>query len=465
MRIVVEVRIEDAGRAGPERVTIGVIERDADSAPSSGLGLFLQETKDLLQKLQAIVVEEQTARFVAAASKCPACEAVLGVKDRKQLVYRTAFGIARLASPRLYSRCAGCGTMASCGHTFSPLAQAVPERTRPQRTWLQCRYASVMSFRLAQIFLRNAFPAGKSLAVPSLKVNVRTVGTRLETEAQEGVRRVITQLTQRAKKPAVKLTTVALQIDAGYIRAAPRPDGVTWIAAVASKVAVPQATRTPAHAYVTGYNPHQGMRQQAFLASIGVGLDVPVTVLSDGGGDISHACHLAAPTERVLDWFHIGMRFEHLLIALRGLRRATADDRAKLERRAEGAKWLLWHGQQKCCLERLESLRRDTGWAGAKNPLGRLIRYLTGSAEWLINYQRRRAQKRPISSAGADSAVDYVIGQRMKRNGHMRWSPEGANAMLQVRCAVLNGQDVRNFVRWYPPNQRLDFTRQTAMAA
>ncbi len=83
----------------------------------------------------------------------------------------------------------------------------------------------------------------------------------------------------------------------------------------------------------------------------------------------------------------------------------------------------------------------------------------------LINYERRRAQGRPISSAGAESAVDYVIGQRMKRNGHMRWSQEGANAMLQVRCAVLNGQDVRNFVRWYPPNRRVECECQHTLAA
>ena len=37
----------------------------------------------------------------------------------------------------------------------------------------------------------------------------------------------------------------------------------------------------------------------------------------------------------------------------------------------------------------------------------------------------------------------------------MRWSREGANALLQVRCAALNGLDIRHFKRWYPPDQRL----------
>jgi hypothetical protein len=106
-------------------------------------------------------------------------------------------------------------------------------------------------------------------------------------------------------------------------------------------------------------------------------------------------------------------------------------------------------------VERLEALRRDTGWVGCRNPLGRLIRYLRGSADFLVNYGQRRARGQPISSAGAESVVDHVIGQRMKRNGHMRWSRAGANALLQVCCAVLNGQDVRNFKRWYPPGRRI----------
>ena len=87
-------------------------------------------------------------------------------------------------------------------------------------------------------------------------------------------------------------------------------------------------------------------------------------------------------------------------------------------------------------------------------PLGGLIGYLRGCSALLVNYARRRALNLPVSSAGAESAVDYVIGQRLKRNGHMRWTREGANSLLQVRCAVLNGLDVRNFKRWYPPGKQ-----------
>ena len=55
-----------------------------------------------------------------------------------------------------------------------------------------------------------------------------------------------------------------------------------------------------------------------------------VVVLSDGGEDFGWACKLAAAKERILDWFHIGMRFQHLLIAVQGLRGASPRMRSAL---------------------------------------------------------------------------------------------------------------------------------------
>jgi len=209
-----------------------------------------------------------------------------------------------------------------------------------------------------------------------------------------------------------------------------------------------------AHACALGLGRRQGMRQQAFLQSIGVPRQSPITVLSDGGDDISHACKLPAATARVLDWFHIGMRVEQLLLSLRGLRVRTHTRNIACKGDVIVAKWLLWNGRKERCFEELEALRRETGWVGAHNPLGGLIRYLRGCSALLVNYARRRALNLPVSSAGPESAVDHVIGQRLKRNGHMRWTREGANSLLQVRCAVLNGLDVRNFMRWYPPGKQ-----------
>ncbi len=80
---------------------------------------------------------------------------------------------------------------------------------------------------------------------------------------------------------------------------------------------------------------------------------------------------------------------------------------------------------------------------------------LLSCAAWLIDYGKRYHADRPISTSGAESVLDYVIGQRMTKKSHMRWSRDGANALLHVRCVVLHGPDVRHFKRCYPPDRRL----------
>ena len=149
MHITIQALIKGADGEAPRTKAIGTVERDADGAPASGLGLFLRETHAILRSMQAVVLREQVSQFVGRASRCGRCGCRLEAKDWKTVVYRTAFGKARLDSPRLYSRCGGCGTSSSAQASFSPLADALPERTHPQWLWLQSRYASVMSYRLA----------------------------------------------------------------------------------------------------------------------------------------------------------------------------------------------------------------------------------------------------------------------------------------------------------------------------
>lgn len=454
MRISIQACIERAGEQPSKVIEVAVIERNADVAPASGLGLFIRESQEILRQLQTVVLTEQVDQFIRITGRCQLCGGRLGIKDTKSLVYRTAFGKARLRSPRFYSYCSACGYCSSNKGTLSPLAQALPERVHPQWTWLQCRYASVMSYRLAQIFLRDTFAGGRELPCSSVKLNVGRVGQRLEQEAQRATM-VMSAVTASPRSSPLTGTPIGLQIDAGYIKTLRQQDGKGWTPVVASKLIWPKSPRTHAHAYAVGHDPSQGLRQQAFLQSVGIGPQAPVTVISDGGDDISFACKLPSATAHVLDWCHIGMRFENLPIALRGLRGTDAYSKNRLRERVLKAKWLLWQGESKRCLERLESLRRDTGWVGARNPLGRVIRYLRCCSRYLANYQQRRAQGLPISSAGAESVVDYVIGQRMKRNGHMRWTISGANGLLQVRCALLNGEDISNFRRWYPLGRKI----------
>ena len=57
----------------------------------------------------------------------------------------------------------------------------------------------------------------------------------------------------------------------------------------------------------------------------------------------------------MLDWFHIAMRFEHVLRTAAGVGAGTIDAYlgAMARRDIERAKWCLWHG-------RWQRIRRDT---------------------------------------------------------------------------------------------------------
>ncbi|MDM0109912.1 hypothetical protein QTH97_33730 [Variovorax sp. J22R24] len=103
------------------------------------------------------------------------------------------------------------------------------------------------------------------------------------------------------------------------------------------------------------------------------------------------------------------MRFKHLQLALKGLPGLDDVERERLLRRAEGAKWLLWHGRAESCLARLQELQRDTGWVGKRDALGRLVAYLENGKACLTNYAARRARGLPISSAGAESRLSITL--------------------------------------------------------
>ena len=253
MRITLHATIENADNSSAlQLVHIGEVRRDAGVDPASGLGLFVREANALLRQIQSVVMNEQADEFIRVAAGCLACGTRLGIKDTKSLVYRTVYGKAVLHSPRYYSRCSACGFVSGDGATVSPLSHALKDRTHPQWTWFQCRYASVMSYRLAKIFLRDAFPGGKDLPASSIKRNVGRIGQRLEREAKQATGEAAYAFRRTNRLPLTG-PPLADQIDAGYIKTTrPQADGKRWIPVVASKLVRSSPGRGYAHACALG---------------------------------------------------------------------------------------------------------------------------------------------------------------------------------------------------------------------
>ena len=80
-----------------------------------------------------------------------------------------------------------------------------------------------------------------------------------------------------------------------------------------------------------------------------------------------------------------------------------------------------------------------------------LIHYLYRNERRLGDYANRYRAGLPISSGTAESTVNCVISKRFVKKQQMSWSPAGANALLQIRCAVLNGRYAKQFHQWIQP--------------
>ena len=104
-------------------------------------------------------------------------------------------------------------------------------------------------------------------------------------------------------------------------------------------------------------------------------------------------------------------------------------------------KGLLWHGQMG---KLFHEVRRK--WPRQKTlpkDLRLAIAYLFRNRA-RMRYAEFRAQGYPTGSGTVESACKTVVQQRCRQSG-MRWSQDGLQAILSLRCALLSGRwpDVR----------------------
>jgi hypothetical protein len=435
VRIHVEVVIE--GHATRQR--IATVERNVMPAAGEGLGLSLEEAKGLIGHLQTIVCEEQTSEMVAAISTCAVCAQALARKSSASIVYRTAFGKLRLSSPRLYSQCR-CGARACGSDSFNPLALVLTERTHPELLYLQTRWAGSMSYERAARLLRDVLPLDAAPGSSSIKAQVQKAGRAIATaQCERGEHFFETQPLVFPDRPAAQAAHV-LEIDAAYIRGvADKCDGRNSFGITISRLVKPDGPGAW-HAYVSAQTLAPLTRLHHFLHQQDVAPHMPLAIISDGGEDVLHPTFLPwRPVQRILDWFHISMRFEHVMQRLRGLSKSEPRTAAALLKRVASAKWRLWHGRAAGCLDQLKFVSARCN-GPPHDRVDELIAYLSRNRDRLVSYAARYRQGLPISTSTAESAVESVVGDRFKKNRKMRWTPAGANALLHIRVADLNGQ-------------------------
>jgi len=416
------------------------------------LGLQLQEAKDLLAAVQDTVVEHQVSTALSAQITCPDCGTPHRHKDSRRIVMRTLFGTLRLDSPRWWA--CPC-TPRTAARTFSPLGAVLRERTTPELSYLQARFAGLVSYGLSADLLSEILPLGRAMHATTVRRQVQATAQRLEDELGDERPGFITGCpADWAELPRPDLPLV-VGLDGGYVHSCTqrtRRDG--WFEVIAGK-AMPADGRSSCFGYVQTYDSKPKRRLFEVLAAQGMQANQQVTFLTDGGDDIRDLPRYLNPqAEHLLDWFHLTMRITVLTQLTKGLRcppETAPDVAAQLQR----VKWFLWHGNVFRARQTVDDLTTDITDVGVESgKLAKAVRefggYLAANAPAIPNYGERRLAGETISTSFVESAVNQVISKRMVKKQQMRWSPRGAHLLLQIRTRVLNDTLTDDYRRWYP---------------
>lgn len=158
-----------------------------------------------------------------------------------------------------------------------------------------------------------------------------------------------------------------------------------------------------------------------------------IVLLGDGAKWIwDHIAPLLEGAICIVDWYHA---LEHVWDCGKRLYgEGTEETRAWVEVLEN----LLWDGNVREILTRLETQRSQTPTPTPREALQELITYL-GNQDARLAYDKFRAMGLDIGSGRVEAACKSVVGIRMKRSG-MRWSRQGSQTTLSLRVARLNGQ-------------------------
>ncbi|MEB0013945.1 ISKra4 family transposase [Glaciimonas sp. Gout2] len=451
MRMIIEARIDGGGEA----IRLAEVERlDGDLKQ---LGLNLAEGRSLVHEAQRALVSAQTRFVVSASLNCPQCGRALSIKATHAIRYRTVFGKVTIDSPQLrVCRC----VQEESAKSFSPLALAMPLRVSSELEYLQVKWAAHLPYAVATTLMKEILPLDQTISTSELRNRVWAVGQELDDHAESAIHG---ERDYPLADPHVKI--VALAVDSAWLRHRPsrkEKDEATLAQYFPSKRPPPtgrhvniiagRAVRDDGSCKVYGYVNREvtsaASRLDHFLSEQGVANDQKITIISDGAGEFEKAVDGSRrPLNRILDWFHIAMKFRAIEHASWKFPHLLAPNGRSVQDEIASAKWLTWHGKGSEAVQRIKSIHdmlEVTPEHPAYSTLWWNLRgtywYLESNGQYLVNYGWRYRRVMPISSSIAESAVNEVVSLRSAKKRQMRWTNKGAHLLVQVRIAVLNGE-------------------------
>lgn len=192
-----------------------------------------------------------------------------------------------------------------------------------------------------------------------------------------------------------------------------------------------QEVRLKHHSYRSGLWEAKEFAKQQWAEGYRRGLERASQIVSVNDGAlwiwlIVQMCW--APCVEILDWWHAVEKLWEVAGELLGENDATT------ARWMEQQKSHLWQSQLRQVIRAIRQL------CPRGEPLPDKVRTGVGylfNHRWRMRYQQFREAGYPLGSGTVESACKVVMQERMKQAG-MRWSREGAQAMLALRSVLLS---------------------------
>ena len=429
-----------------ERIEIAALKRDISSPAADDLGLRLAEAKDLLLKLQSCFAQDQVRQMSATDQTCR-CGARRRLHDYRSRQIDTLFGRVILRQPRW--RPCECDRSKAPPNTEKTGRQSqiwalIGGRATPELVRVQAELGARLSFREAARAMSVLLPTGKAANHTGVRRRLALTADRLQALDNAGPHRM-----SRADGGPMLVA-----LDGAHIRAVPGFQ-VRHFEVTVGRV---ETERQQARHFAVAPNvttPRSRTISNA-LRSRGWLPGREVTVLSDGDPALVESVRSAAGDRvaHILDWFHVSMRVRHVEQALSGLLGSDLEQKGPLryvDFDVSRLRHLIWNGygdEARRALRNITDMAANAIWLNAQHGKIRIERfiqlanelqtYLTLNAPALVNYGRRYRAGLRIATSGAESVVNSLVNARMNKRRQMRWSPQGAHRVLQVRAAVID---------------------------
>ena len=398
----------------------------------ASLGLAVADGKRVLAGLQQEIVAAQAKSHSVQRPECRSCRGVCHVKDYRNHVVATHLGQVTVRLPRFH--CTGCDAIET-GVGWPSHCRSTPEFDQ-----LQAHFSALMPYRVAADLLKQVFPIDSGKDPETVRRHTLKIGATLRIDA-----------VTRAEMAAA---AVAVTLDSTFIRSC--EDGERHLEVRVGNLETETGGRQAFGAVAKTDTDVKVLICQS-LDAVGRTKDTVLTAFTDGCAGLRRILADAGIIElAILDWFHIGMRLQHLKQTASGL---SADDAARVAAKAviveevERLDRRLWNGKAKdaqISIDRIRAVMHHfQGEQGERKSIATsrklwtalhaLDGYLTGQSDWMVNYAERHRAGLRVVTAITEGTANFLVNRRMNKSQQMRWSRQGANLLLQVRCAVYNG--------------------------